>query len=108
MQLHGAAGRTAYLACYHLAQAFIFEDRAKVAKTHSGVQTEFARLTKDNPAVNPDLRGFLSRAYELKSIADYHTEPGVELSAERARAAVETAERFIEHFLTVLERGSPQ
>jgi uncharacterized protein (UPF0332 family) len=59
--LNQAAGRTAYLAGFHAAQALIFERDGKVFKTHAGVQTEFLRLTKDDPRVEHELRGFLSR-----------------------------------------------
>jgi uncharacterized protein (UPF0332 family) len=43
------AGRAAYLASFHAAQAVIFERTGKVVKTHRGVQSEFLRLTKDDP-----------------------------------------------------------
>jgi uncharacterized protein (UPF0332 family) len=46
--LNEAAGRTAYLAGFHMAQAPIFERLGKVFKSHNGVQTEFLRLTKDD------------------------------------------------------------
>jgi len=95
--LNDAAGRTAYLAGYHVAQAFIFERLRKVFKTHSGVQSEFLRLTKDDPRVDPVLRSFLSRAYNLKTAADYETGPGSEISPERAAQAVETGKRFVAH-----------
>ncbi len=36
--LNEAAGRTAYLADFHVAQALIFERLGKVLKTHNGVQ----------------------------------------------------------------------
>jgi len=68
--LNDAAGRTAYLAGYHVAQAFVFERLRKVSKTHNGVQSEFLRLTKDDSRVDPELRSFLSRTYNLKAIAD--------------------------------------
>jgi uncharacterized protein (UPF0332 family) len=42
--LNEAAGRTAYLAAFHVAQAFLLERTAKVFKTHNGVQA--AKLTK--------------------------------------------------------------
>jgi hypothetical protein len=44
-----AAGRTAYLAGYHAAQALIFETSARIYKSHAGLQGEFARLVKDDP-----------------------------------------------------------
>jgi len=44
--LADAAGRAAYLAAFHAAQAFIFESTGKAAKSHNGVRSEFARLTR--------------------------------------------------------------
>ena len=60
VDLNDDAGRTVYLAGFHAAQAFIFEDMGKIFKTHKGVQMEFLRLTKDDPRVPLDLRIFLS------------------------------------------------
>jgi uncharacterized protein (UPF0332 family) len=37
------AGRNAYLAAFHAAQALIAERTGKDAKTHRGVHTQFAR-----------------------------------------------------------------
>jgi uncharacterized protein (UPF0332 family) len=68
------AGRTAYLAGLHAAQAFIFETAGRVYKKHSGVQREFSRQVKDDPRVDASLRTFLSRSYQLKAIADYDTD----------------------------------
>jgi uncharacterized protein (UPF0332 family) len=93
--LDDAAGRTAYLAGFHAAQAFIFERVGRVMKTHNGVQTEFLRLTKDNPRLDPKLRVFLSQTYNLKAIADYETGPGADVSPERALEAVEAGKRFV-------------
>jgi uncharacterized protein (UPF0332 family) len=106
--LNQAAGRTAYLAGYHAAQAFIFERVRKVFKTHAGVQTEFLKLTKDDLRVDSELRAFLSRTYNLKALADYETGPGSAVSAERATAAVETGKRFVAHFAgLVASIGTP-
>lgn len=44
--LADAAGRAAYLAAYHAAQAFVFDVSGKAAKTHSGVRSEFVRLAR--------------------------------------------------------------
>jgi uncharacterized protein (UPF0332 family) len=57
------AGRAAYLAGLHAAQALIFESTGKVIKRHKGVQREFGRLAKDDPRLDMDLRRFLGRAY---------------------------------------------
>ena len=103
MHYNDAAGRTAYLAGFHAAQAFIFERTGKAAKTHSGVHTEFLRLTKDNAGLDPDLRIFLSQSYNLKAIADYETGPGSEVSPERAAQAVAMAKRFVARIAELAE-----
>ena len=96
IDLYEAAGRTAYLAGFHAAQALIFETSGRIYKSHSGVHGEFSRLVKDDPHVDDDLRAFLGRAYSLKAIADYETGPGSHVSAESARDAIATARRFID------------
>ncbi|MBF0515804.1 MAG: HEPN domain-containing protein [Nitrospirae bacterium] len=100
--LNDDAGRTAYLASFHTAQAFIFERIGKICKTHKGVQMEFFSLTKDDPQVPANLRFFLSQTYDLKSIADYDTSPCAGISLERATDAVETARQFVEHITALL------
>jgi len=90
------AGRAAYLAGLHAAQALIFESTGKAIKRHSGIQREFARLVKDDPRFDVELRAFLPRAYNLKTIADYETGSGSHMSAERAKEAIQTARRFVE------------
>ncbi len=96
VDLNDDAGRAAYLAAFHAAQAVIFERTGKVVKTHRGVQSEFLRLTKDDPYITPDQRIFLSQAYNFKAVADYDTGPGIELSAEKAYAALEGARGFVD------------
>lgn len=92
------AARSAYMACFHVAQAYIFERTGKVSKSHNGVQVEFFRLTKDDSQIDHDLRKFLARAYEFKSIADYFTGPNAAVSAVQAADAIVEAKRFIMHF----------
>ena len=104
--LNEDAGRTAYLAGLHAGQAFIFESTGRVFRKHSGVQREFARLAKNEPSFDPDLRTFLARTYSLKAIADYETGPGARVSAESARAAIETARRFVEHVIALIPPNS--
>ena len=100
--LNDDAGRTAYLAGFHAAQALIFESMGKTFKTHKGVQMEFLHLTKNDLLVPPDLRIFLSQTYNLKAIADYETGPGSEVSPERAVIAVETGKKFVAHIAGLL------
>jgi uncharacterized protein (UPF0332 family) len=69
--LNEDAARAAYIASFHVAQTYIFERTGKTSKTHHGVHREFSRLTKDDRRTDPELRRFLSRAYEFKSVADY-------------------------------------
>ena len=70
-ELTESAGRAAYLAAYHAAQAFIFDNTGKAAKTHSGVRSEFARLAKDEPRIERAFPTFLARAYAFKETADW-------------------------------------
>jgi uncharacterized protein (UPF0332 family) len=104
--LNEDAGRAAYLAGFHAAQAFIFESAARVYKSHKGVQTEFLRLTKDDPRFNADHRIFLSQTYNLKAVADYETGPGVEVSVERAARALEAGNQFVSHIAELLAPAS--
>ena len=94
--LNEDAGRTAYLAGLHAAQAILFEANGRVFKKHATVQSEFGRLTKTDPRFDVELRTFLGRAYNLKAVADYETGPGSRFSAESAGVAIRTARRFVE------------
>ena len=102
VNLTDAAGRTAYLAGFHAAQALLFEAGGRVFKTHSGVRTEFGRLVKDDPRFDSQLRAFLGLAYQIKAIADYEAGPGSHIKAEAAREALQTARRFVERVASLL------
>ncbi len=71
------------------AQALIFEQLGRTFKTHTGVQSEFAKLVKDDPRFNVEHRRFLGRAYNLKAVADYEAGPGSHVTADQAQAAIE-------------------
>jgi uncharacterized protein (UPF0332 family) len=88
------AGRAAYLVAFHAAEALIFERTGKVTKTHKGSHSEFARLEVSEPAIDSDLRRFLPRAYDLKSICDYELGPEAVVSQQQALAAIETSAAF--------------
>lgn len=47
-----AAARSAYYAAFHAAEALIVARTGKIAKTHSGVRTEFAPLSKEIPTID--------------------------------------------------------
>lgn len=89
------AGRAAYLAGFHAAQAFS-ERTGQIANTHRGVNSQFNLLTRDEPRVDSELRRFLRRAYNLKAVADYEAGPGSAVPSERVEAAIATATRFVE------------
>ncbi len=91
-----ATGDNAGLAAFHAAQALISERTGKIAKTHEGVHSQFNLLTKGDPRVDTEVRRFLSRAYDLKAIADYEAGPGSIIPVERMEAAIVTARRFVD------------
>ena len=68
------AGRDAYLAAFHAAQALILARSGKVVKTHRGVHRQFSQLAKNEAGLREFSR-FLSQAYNLKDIADYELGP---------------------------------
>lgn len=100
------AGRNAYLAAFHAAQAFIFDRTGKVAKSHQGVHAEFSRLAKDEQGIGADARRFLAQAYNLKAVADYEIGPDSMVPMDRASAAIESAERFVVSISSVLSGKS--
>ena len=90
------AAREAYLAGYHAAMAFVVEKTGRLTKTHSGLRSEFARLARSDPRIDPKFVTFLARAYTLKSAADYGVDPATAISMDQAREAAETARQFVE------------
>jgi uncharacterized protein (UPF0332 family) len=104
IELGDDAGRAAYLAAFHVAQALIFERTGRVAKTHRGVHGQFLKLVADEPGVDVDLRRFLSDGYKLKAVADYEVGPDAVVPLEDAAVAIETAGRFIGAVAVLLDR----
>jgi len=96
IELPDVAGRSAYLAAYHTAQAFIFDCTGKVNKSHGGARSEFARLAKDDPRIDRAFTAFLAQAYTLQEIADYVVGPDAGVTIAEAGQAIETAERFLD------------
>lgn len=90
------AGREAYLAAHHAAEAFLHHRTGRIAKTHRGLRTEFARLARAEPRIDPTFVRFLANAYEIKSVADYGAEPGADVSMEDAHVTIATAGRLID------------
>jgi uncharacterized protein (UPF0332 family) len=98
VSLNEDAAREGYLACFHVAQAYIFERTGRTSKSHHGAQTQFFHLSRDDTRVDHALRRFLAEAYEFKSVADYGIGPDAVTSAATAVAAVSTAKKFVRHF----------
>ncbi|HZU91596.1 MAG TPA: HEPN domain-containing protein [Stellaceae bacterium] len=96
------AGRAACLAAFHSAQALIFERTGTVAKTHRGVRSQFARLTRNEPRIDAELRGFLVEGYNLKSIADYEVGPDAVVPLDEAAAAIEIAACFVDRIAELM------
>jgi uncharacterized protein (UPF0332 family) len=82
-------------------QALILARSGKIVRTHRGVHRLFSQLAKNEPELREYSR-FLSQAYNLKDVADYELRPGVSVPLDRANAAIDTAERFIDHIARIL------
>jgi uncharacterized protein (UPF0332 family) len=102
-----AAGRTAYLAGFHAAQALISDRTGRAVKSHRGVRTEFHRLIRDDIRFGDTLRDFLGATYNLKAIADYETGPGSDVSSERAAQAIAEARLFVAKVAAVIDGTHP-
>ena len=59
------------------------------------MRAEFARWAKYEPAIDRELRAFLGRAFNLKSIADYDTGPEAKVTHAQATDAIAAAHRFV-------------
>lgn len=105
IELAEAAGRAAYLAAFHAAQALIFERTGKVPKTHRGVHAQFSRLARDEPRIGAELSWFLSRAYDFKAVADYEIGPDATVPLTEAVSATEAAEQFVVKIAAILARN---
>ncbi len=94
------AGREAYLAGYHAALAYVFAVTGKVAKTHAGLRTEFARVSRTDARLDFGFVRFLAEGYELKVLADY----GQQVVAPGAAAmdAIGRAEQMLTAFEATL------
>ena len=103
MPLYHIVARTAYLAAYHAAEAYIFERTDKTVKTHRGLRSEFSRLARSEPRIDREFLTFLAQAYEFKSIADYGVGSTVPpITADEAQAAIDTAARLVDRVAVLL------
>jgi uncharacterized protein (UPF0332 family) len=100
--IHLVAARSAYYAAFHAAEALIVERTGRVAKTHSGVRTEFARLLKDTPGGERAMLTFLAQGYKYKEIGDYGVGRSAVVTDEEANDAIDNAARFLERVTALL------
>ena len=98
------AARSAYYAVFHTAEGFIFESAGKVAKTHSGVRSEFARLAREERRIDRTFSTFLAEAYKYKDIADYSVNEDDSVTSEEGNRAIAAAERFVTGIAAFLEK----
>ena len=77
---------------------------SKIAKTHAGVRSEFARIARDASGLERDLASFLARAYNLKTVADYAVGADLGVGASGATDAIDGATRFVESIARVLSK----
>jgi uncharacterized protein (UPF0332 family) len=90
------AARSAYYAAFHAAEALIVERTGRIAKSHSGVRSEFARLTKDDPRIVKRLTTFLAQAYKYKEIGDYGIGADAVVGMPEADSAIRSAGEFLD------------
>lgn len=101
------AARLAYSAMFHAAEALIFERTGKAAKTHSGVRSLLAQLTRHLPSPDRDLAGTLARAYEHKDLADYGTDPTRVITDATATETISSASHFNDRVAALLSAPHP-
>jgi len=97
------ASREAYLAAFHAAQALIYEHTSRIAKTHRGVRTQFSRLAREMPNIDPGLGSVLAHGYAIKSRADYGTGQQGQISMRSADETIEDATRFLRTIEEILK-----
>ena len=66
------------------------------------MHAQFARLTRNEPRLGLELRQFLAQGYDIKSIADYALGPDTDVPLDRASAAIDTAEQFVDRVMELL------
>ena len=76
-------------------------------QTHKGVHAQFARLTRNEPRLSLELRQFLAQAYDIKSIADYGLGSNTDVPLDRAGAAIDTAEQFVNQVMELNNVDQP-
>jgi len=93
------AAKEADLAIYHAAHAFVFESTGKAVKSHKGMRSKFAEVTKGDARFDRALTSLLGRAYKFKEITDYGVDAQGSVTVEEAQELLDLAEQFVERVI---------
>ena len=91
---------------FHAAQALISERTGRVVKTHRGVRSAFARLSKDDRRLDRTFTQFLGRAYRRKEQVDYGVGSEAVVHEGDAREMTRVAMGFVERIAEILAEDS--
>jgi uncharacterized protein (UPF0332 family) len=81
----------------------IFERTGRVAKTHRGVRSSFARLAASDPRLDRTLTQFLARPYQRKEVVDYGVGPyQASVTEAEAQEMIDTAAGFTDRIAEIL------
>jgi uncharacterized protein (UPF0332 family) len=101
--LPNVAARSAYHAAFPAAEALIVEKTGRVARTHRGVRSEFARLSKNDPRIPKDTTVFSAQANGYKEFCDYGVDPDEAVTMEaNAESAFNSAANFLDCIAAIL------
>jgi uncharacterized protein (UPF0332 family) len=106
LPLPHVAAREAYVAMFHAAEAYIFEQTDKVAKIASRCAHRICPARQAGARIGRDLVTFLVTAYQFKQRADYAIGPtAVPITSAEAATALADAARFIDTLTKVVPPG---
>jgi uncharacterized protein (UPF0332 family) len=104
LPLPQVAAKEAYLAIYHAAHAFIFESTGRAVKSHSGMRSRFAEITKEDARFDRVLASLLGRAYKFKEVADYGIGGQGSVTVKEAQELIDLAQRFVDRITHLLRQ----
>ena len=101
------AARSAYYAMFHAAEAYVYERSGKAVKTHSGLRSEFARASIDDPVINRGLIAFLAQSYKYKELADYDIGDAASISRTEVEDVIARASALVSEVEAAIALRSP-
>ncbi len=103
--LPNVAAKEAYLAVYHAAHAFVFANTGQAVKSHKGMRSKFAEVTKGDRRFDRALTSLLGRAYKFKEVADYGIGSRGSVTAKEAQDLIDLAQRFVDTITQLIAQG---